>query len=331
MRKSYCILLGSVALLIAVLLPAAPVHAAPAIAVPFRDYYAEHQGWRILGAPLSDLLDVNGNPAQYFEKGRLEDHRATVTDPLWAFMYGRLTADLMVSAPEHAVNATTITYATLHLATNLDLRVPAPVNFTQGTQSVQDGIFVPYDPQLRAISGYVVPLYFWTYINQTDLFPGGWLHDIGLPMTSAFLVNTVKDGQQRQIMLQAFERTVLTYDPLNPRAWQVERGNIGADMFNAPSSGGTIELPVANAQVTMPLHLVARVGQPGEQMTITLRWNDGTRLERTMTTLRGEDGRGLLITNLDWRTESRPPQPAMREAALEIRDATGVSRPTFRL
>jgi hypothetical protein len=37
-------------------------------------------------------------------------------------------------------------------------------------------------------------------------------------MTAAFLVDTVKDGSPRQIMLKAFERTVLTYDPQNPRA-----------------------------------------------------------------------------------------------------------------
>lgn len=324
MRRLYVVPMGTILILIATLFPGASVSAAPDIAAPFRDYYAEHQGWRILGAPLSDLIEIEGTTAQYFEKGRIEDHRGKVSDPAWAFMYGRLTAELMVHAPEQAVNATNITYAALESVANPNLRMPAPINFSQGTQAVQDGIFVPYDAFLRAAPGYVVPLYFWSYITQADLFPGGWLHDIGLPMSAAFLVTTVKQGEQRQIMLQAFERTVLTYDPLNPRAWQVERGNIGADMFNAPEFLASIELPAANTRVIMPMPLIARGGRPGDQMTVTLRWSDGTTLVRTYTLLRGEDGQGLLITNLDWRTESRPPQPAARAAMLELRDAAGV-------
>jgi hypothetical protein len=48
------------------------------------------------------------------------------------------------------------------------------------------------------------------------LFPDGWLHDIGLPMTDAFLVDTAKNGEPRQIMMQVFERTVVTCNPQNP-------------------------------------------------------------------------------------------------------------------
>ncbi len=302
------------------------------VAAPFRDYYAEYQGLRILGVPLTSLLDVGGHSAQYFEKGRIEDHRGEVTDPRWAFMYGRLTAELIEGEgqQELSANATSSTYGDIRRAAEPAYRQAVPAEFEQGTLQLPDGVFVPYHPHLRAAPGYIVPLYFWTYINQAALFPGGWLHDIGLPMTDAFVVDAVKNGTSRQIMMQAFERAVLTYDPLNPPEWQVERGNIGADALRIAGSRAVIEMPAAGARVTLPLPILARVGQPGERITITLRWRNGIALTRTVRAIRGEDGTGLLVTNLDWQTESRPPQPAAHDAILELRDEPGTlltSRP----
>lgn len=84
-----------------------------------------------------------------------------------------------------------------------------------------------------------------------------------------------------------------------------------------------IEIPAADQTVTLPLHILARVGQPGEQVTASLRWQDGTELTHTFTALRGEDGRGLLVVSLDWQMESQPPQPPSQPAELELRNATG--------
>ena len=98
---------------------------------------------------------------------------------------------------------------------------------------MQGGTFVPYDSNLRPAAGYVVRGEFWTYINRADLFPGGWVHDVGLPITAAQQVPVTKylpDGPaQRTIWVQAFQRTVLTQDPENPPDWQVERANVGTD------------------------------------------------------------------------------------------------------
>jgi hypothetical protein len=84
-----------------------------------------------------------------------------------------------------------------------------------------------------------------------------------------------------------------------------------------------IDIPTPDQTVTLPLHILARVGQPGELVTASLRWQDGTELTHTFTTLRGEDGRGLLIDSLDWQMESQPPQPPSQPAELELRNATG--------
>jgi hypothetical protein len=294
---------------------------------PFQDYYDRYQGIRVLGYPMSDLVQHAGYPAQYFEKGRIEDHRRDEPNPNWVFMYGRLTAELMESAPLGRVSSSDATYSDLKKASDSALRSAPPPNFTGGTMQVGLGMFVPFDAQLRPAPGYIVTSQFWQYINRIELFPGGWLHDIGLPMTAAFTAKVAKNGEERTITMQAFERAVLSYDPRNPLQWQVERGNIGADAVRIllpPSVVSGFEYPTPEAQVTLPVHMQARVGQPGQQVIASLRWDDGVVLTDTFTLLKGEDGRGLLIDSLDWVTEGRPPQSVTNHASLEIRDEAGV-------
>jgi hypothetical protein len=314
------------ATLVLLLVPVGSAQARLEVAEPFRDYYARHQGIRVLGYPLTDLVEADGYAAQYFEKGRIEDHRDTERNPRWQFMYGRLTAELIEHDSQGAVNATATTYAELKRYHDPGYRTPVPKEFRGGTLAVHDGMFVPYDSQLRPAPGYAVAPYFWAYINRNELFPGGWLHDIGLPMSQTFTTVTIKNGEQRTIFMQAFERTVLTYDMRNPPGWQVERGNIGADALRtlpAPQPQGPIEIPAAGTRVTLPLHILARIGQPGGQMVARLRWQDGTELLRVFPVMRGADGQGLLIGNLNWMHEGPPPQPPTQPATLEVLSAAG--------
>jgi hypothetical protein len=96
------------------------------------------------------------------------------------------------------------------------------------------------------------------------------------------------------------------------------------DIFLAtsPTLGG-IEIPQAGAQAVLPLHILARVGQPGEQASVTLTWQDGTVLNSQLPILTGENGKGLVIGSLDWMTEGPPPQPASQPATLAIRSQDG--------
>lgn len=226
-----------ITLLLCLLILAAPISAQPAVAEPFREYYQRHQGMRILGPPISGLVAVQGYPAQYFEKGRIEDHRAEIADPVWGIMYGRLTAELMQAEAQLPVSQTTLDYAALAEAADPAMRVAPPEGFSGGTAEVFAGTwparFIPVDPQLRPAPGYVVPGYFWEYMNRCDLFPAGWLHDIGLPLTPLLTVQATKNGEVREVQLQAFERAVLTYDVRNPIDWLVERANIGSDALQA--------------------------------------------------------------------------------------------------
>lgn len=226
-----------------------------AIAEPFTQYYWKHDGPRVLGYVQSVPMDVNGYQAQYFEKGRVEDHSFETTDPNWQLMYGRLTVDLMEQFAWFPVNSTSVTYGDLWY---YGTRQEVPYGFTGGIMPVEGGTFVPYDAQLLPVPGYIVPDYFWNYINRADLFPGGWMHDIGLPLTNAFSVETVKGDQIRMIVMQAFERTVLTFDPLNPAEWQIERGNIGTDALLA---AGQTPLAIQPARPTGPKRIEISLAQ----------------------------------------------------------------------
>jgi hypothetical protein len=310
------------------------------VAEPFSDYYHSHQGLRVLGYPLGGLVTFDGHPAQYFEKGRIEDHRGETSDPTWAYMYGRLTAELMEHDPQSSASSTNITYGDLKRWNAPQYMHPAPRDFGGGTTPTEGGVFVPYDPRLRPAAGYIVGNEFWRYINREDLFPGGWLHDIGLPMSNMAAAVVLKNGEVRSIMMQAFERTVLTLDPMNPADWRVERGNIGADAMRAnsgdspePPGSVAIQVPAAGERVMLPVHILARVGSelpgplrgvtPGEPVVAVLRWQDGTELTNRLILLRGEDGGGLLIGNLDRINLPQPPEPKTQGATLELRSVTG--------
>jgi len=103
-----------------------------------------------------------------------------------------------------------------------------PLTVFQG--SLDDEGLAAFTADLSPAPGHVVAPWFWEYINRQDLFPDGWLHDVGLPITEPLEV-LVDKGQAKggRIIIQAFQRTILTDDPLNPPQWRIERANVGAD------------------------------------------------------------------------------------------------------
>lgn len=203
----------------------------------FLRYYVERDGPRILGNTISPPTFFAGYFAQYFEKGRLEDQTGITPDPNWQFQYGLLVDELQTLRLPLPIggDVSTINYATINDMANEARRVPPPTGFKGGTQANPDGsVFVPYSQALQPAPGHHVHQAFWPFINRADLFPGGWLHDIGLPMTEAVpAVVTKGPFQGRSILVQVFQRTILTYDPLNGAEFQVERANVGSDYRRA--------------------------------------------------------------------------------------------------
>lgn len=72
-------------------------------------------------------------------------------------------------------------------------------------------------------------------INVNGQYTTGTLMDanalIGFPLTDPYWVKTKLAGKTQDVLVQAFERRVLTYTPSNPKGFQVEMGNTGTDYW----------------------------------------------------------------------------------------------------
>ncbi|MDB5078618.1 MAG: hypothetical protein JWP00_542 [Chloroflexi bacterium] len=53
------------------------------------------------------------------------------------------------------------------------------------------------------------------------------VHVFGYPITEPYWARVLVGGKSKMVMLQLFERRVLSYTPSNPAEWQVEMGNVG--------------------------------------------------------------------------------------------------------
>ncbi len=53
----------------------------------------------------------------------------------------------------------------------------------------------------------------------------------GYPLTEAYWTNVVVGGVQKRVLVQVFERRVLTFTPSNPDGWKVEAGNVGQHYY----------------------------------------------------------------------------------------------------
>jgi hypothetical protein len=93
-----------------------------------------------------------------------------------------------------------------------------------------------YVPETR----HNIPQVFWEYLNaRGTIFDGGfreetitdWVFTMGLPISEPFWAKVRVDGVQRDVLIQPFERRVLTYSPDNPPGWRVEQGNVGRHYY----------------------------------------------------------------------------------------------------
>ncbi|MFN3335892.1 MAG: CAP domain-containing protein, partial [Thermomicrobium sp.] len=54
---------------------------------------------------------------------------------------------------------------------------------------------------------------------------------IGRPITEPYWTLVRLRGEVRWVLVQAFERRLLTYTPENPEGWRVEMGNVGRHYY----------------------------------------------------------------------------------------------------
>jgi hypothetical protein len=96
---------------------------------------------------------------------------------------------------------------------------------------------VAYDDRL----GHNLPRVFWEFLHQRGLvYRDGrlqhdqlvdWVFAFGLPITEPYWIRVRVGGAERDVLVQLFERRVLTYTPGNPPGWEVEMGNVGQHYY----------------------------------------------------------------------------------------------------
>jgi len=83
---------------------------------------------------------------------------------------------------------------------------------------------------------------FWTFLNSSGMvyengqFQHGqlmnWVFVMGYPVTEPYWTTIRVNGASRQVLVQAFQRRILTYSPTNAPGWQVEMGNVGRHYYS---------------------------------------------------------------------------------------------------
>jgi hypothetical protein len=203
---------------------------------------------------------------QYFEKARMELttlDRGRVTAGLLVreMISGQLQLGDTATEPYppagvpiagDPTNNPAPTYATLAKVATLSPGVNAAPDRTGAkVDSVlnTDGTVSPTNGTVEAVPyAYYVPetkhniaAPFWTFLTQQGPVIGpdgttmqnGKLFDppffaVGLPITEPYWTKAIVGGKSRDVLMQAFERRLLTYTPANPDAFKVEMGNVGA-------------------------------------------------------------------------------------------------------
>jgi hypothetical protein len=86
-------------------------------------------------------------------------------------------------------------------------------------------------------AGHNVPAIFWDFLNRQGFVQMGgqitsdrlidWERYVGRPISEAYWTSAYVAGQEREILVQLYERRVLTYTPSNPAGFEVEFANVG--------------------------------------------------------------------------------------------------------
>jgi sortase (surface protein transpeptidase) len=117
-------------------------------------------------------------------------------------------------------------------------------------------------------TGHNVPQVFWDFLNSSGPVRTGltgsnkalmdpWVFAMGLPISDAYWATAKIEGKMQDVLIQAFERRVLTYVPGLAKGWQVQMGNIGQHYFQwRYGSKGEGPQKMAKVAPGMPMRMV---------------------------------------------------------------------------
>ena len=89
------------------------------------------------------------------------------------------------------------------------------------------GDFATYG-SFQTATGHNIALEFESYFAT---LPVNWWELVGLPITEPFWMRVMVSEEPRWVLVQAFERRILTYTPSNEPEWRVEMGNVGRHYY----------------------------------------------------------------------------------------------------
>lgn len=205
---------------------------------------------------------------QYFDKARMESN-PTASDPPWDVTTGLLAKELVtgelqlgdtkfeeqepaqINIAGDPDNPESPTYATFD-----DLRDESPLaegeviiqtvdrdgQIGSDAQLASEGVTADVLIEIEGINHRVASV-FWAFMNSN----GPTLHDgeiqtnrlfknaffaTGYPLTEAYWTSVSIDGTPTRVLVQVFERRVLTYTPSNPEGWRIEAGNVGRHYYH---------------------------------------------------------------------------------------------------
>ncbi|MCX7792417.1 MAG: hypothetical protein N2378_17420, partial [Chloroflexaceae bacterium] len=189
---------------------------------------------------------------QYFDKGRMEQNYSEQEPYTTWVSGGRLAVELIsgqvqlgskdveqrqpsdeaVVGDPVAINPQAPTYRALGaVAWPVNQERAQPARGTLVTRRLNADGVVADDPALRRYGvrlgsydrclGHNIAAVFEAWVLRDAPVP------LGLPLSEPYWVRAQVGGQERELLIQTFERGVLSYTPDNPPAWRVELGNIG--------------------------------------------------------------------------------------------------------
>lgn len=110
----------------------------------------------------------------------------------------------------------------------------------------RDGKIANYDLRPESRLAYYVPetghhvaQVFWDFLQSQGPVGDGsrqdvlidWVFAMGYPISEPYWTKVKVGGVERDVLVQAFQRRVLTYTPTNPAEWRVEMGNVGRHYY----------------------------------------------------------------------------------------------------
>ena len=245
----------------------------------------------------------------YFDKSRMEINNPTADrNSQWFVTNGLLVVDMIAGqiqqgdaqfvpaspanipvAGDQGGSPETPTYASLARYASLkgDNRAP-----NRTGQPVKEGIgrtggigtldnlagfakYGVYEPT----TGHNIADVFWSFINQRGtVYENGrytngtvvdWLFAMGYPITEPYWIKIKVHNEERWVLMQAFQRRILTYSPYNPEGWKVEMGNVGRAYFDwrykqpaptpTPQPTASIALNALSGDFTAPITVTGKL------------------------------------------------------------------------